>query len=116
MAYQTHDDLLSGSQWKASDFIARNYFGHVSPPPDQEDCYERSLRLGTAPCLAENIGYCQPGCTRDASAPADALVQMWLRSDAHASNLLSSSYRLIGAGVAYDPASQKLYGVAQFSR
>jgi len=111
---QVDEDLMSQSQWKALDFIARHYFAHVSPPPDSEDCYQRSLRLHLTLCMGENIAWQQPDCAQDGWALAQDVARLWMSSDSHQGNLLNPSWRLMGAGLSYEPETQRLYSVAQF--
>jgi len=113
---QVDAGLMEGSQWKASDFVARDYFDHVSPPPDQENCFERSARLGTTLCLAEDIAYLEPVCEQSTDEVASGITSLWMGSEPHAATLLSQDYRLVGAGAAYDSDARRLYGVVQLGQ
>lgn len=89
--------LNTSAMGHSRDMVARDYFGHDSP--SGRTPAQRMLSHG-APCangcvVGENIAWATGGD----STPA-AIVQAWMNSPGHRSNILDPEFRYEGLGVA----------------
>jgi uncharacterized YkwD family protein/spore coat assembly protein SafA len=94
------------ARYKSQDMIDKNYFAHQSPtygsPFDMMEAF--GLRFSAA---AENIAYGQ--------RTAQEVVNAWMNSPGHRSNILSRSYSQTGVGCA-KKANGTLYWTQMFMR
>ncbi len=90
-ALRTESSLQAAAQAHATDMVRRTFFDHVNP--DGESPSDRARRAGFDGGAGENIAVGQPG-------PAE-VVQGWMNSPGHRSNILDCSSTLTGVG--YDP-------------
>ena len=108
LALLTVDMTLSdAAAWKARYMAQTGTFGHDDPPPFQRDAHTRSLVCGYTANAAwgENIAFGQ-------SSPA-AVMDAWVASVPHRTNLDNASYGAIGVGAAADSAG-RIYWVQDF--
>ena len=93
-----HRRLSVAARRHAQDMAAKNYFDHTSL--DGSSFVDRIRRAGYMRgarrwAVAENIAWGSGG-----QATPRAIGRAWMKSPGHRANLLSSSYREIGVGVA----------------
>ncbi len=103
-ALQWNDTLAADAAAYAQDMAARGYFGHYSP--EGASPYDRAWEAGYPPFdwgvyVGENLamGYTNP----------EAVVQGWMVSESHRSNLLLPGYAEAGAAVAIMPDGRKVW-------
>jgi uncharacterized protein YkwD len=106
-ALRRDGDLAEAARKHSADMARRNYFSHVTP--GGQDLGDRIREAGygdrgDAWRAGENLGW----GTGNRATPA-SLVDEWLASAAHKRNMLQSSFREIGVGVA-DGAPQATNG------
>ena len=83
-AFCVHPDLLRAARSHTRDMIRRNYFSHITKRTNQGPC-DRIRRQGYRyRYCAENIGY---------SSTPGRMVNAWMNSSGHRSNILSGKYR-----------------------
>lgn len=86
------DELSSVAQAHSADMAKRNYFSHNSP--EGLTPFDRIKNAGISyKSAGENIAAGQ-------KTPED-VVESWMNSDGHRKNILNSSYREMGIGIAY---------------
>ena len=106
---QVSTPLTSSAIWKSRHMARYQYMAHNDPaPPVARGVGDRLLACGYPANNAgwgENIAY--------GYASADAVMQGWLNSPGHRSNIENSSYRAIGVGAASSSAGT-LYWTQQF--
>lgn len=86
--------LRCAARVHSKDMSDRNFFDHTNP--DQEDPFDRMDRAGYVYSFAgENIAVGYP--------TADAVMDGWMGSDGHCSNIMNPNYTEIGVGY-YDGA------------
>lgn len=98
-ALKLNTRLSAAATTHAADMDARNYFAHDSRGGGSfVDRIRRAGYLAGARSwsVGENLAWGSGG----RSAPA-TITQMWMNSPGHRANILSSSFREIGIGVAY---------------
>lgn len=83
--------LATAAQIKANDMVQKDYWAHVTPSGQQpwEFIMDSGYQYQTA---GENLAY---GFTS-----AEAVLNGWMKSDEHRTNLLDSGYTQVGFGVA----------------
>jgi uncharacterized protein YkwD len=91
--------LMRAARGHSIDMVSRGYFSHDTPQGVSP--FARMLHAGYAAkrracAMGENIA----AATGPFSTPA-AIVRMWMNSPGHRANILSSTYRDTGLGVAY---------------
>lgn len=96
-ALQSSASLRRAATAHSRDMTSRNYFDHVSPAGNtMVDRARRSGYVGRGGwTLGENIAW---GTGR--LATPEAIVDSWMRSPGHRANILRSSFRDLGVGVA----------------
>ena len=86
-------ELCRVARYKSQDFIDKKYFSHQSPtygsPFDMMEAFGIRFSAG-----GENIAKGQP--------TPDAVMNAWMNSAGHRTNILSPSYQEIGVGAAKD--------------
>lgn len=96
-ALALNENLQVSARRHALDMAERNYFAHESP--DGGTLSDRIRRAGYGGCSAgENIARGQ----RD----PEAVVEAWMGSDGHCSNILLPRYDTIGVGYVDDTAAE----------
>jgi uncharacterized YkwD family protein/spore coat assembly protein SafA len=84
-------ELCRVARYKSQDMIKNNYFAHQSPV--YGSAFTMMTNFGIKyTAAAENIAYGQKS--------AQAVVNAWMSSEGHRSNILSGSYDRIGVGAA----------------
>jgi uncharacterized protein (TIGR03437 family) len=99
--------LTNAAKWMANDVATHNYFAHYDSL--NRDPKERMVAFGYAYLTAwgENIAAANP--------TAAGAFNQWKNSPAHNQNMLNPSFKVIGIGRAYGPASSwGWYWVAKF--
>lgn len=99
-------ELSRIARLKSQDFIDNNYLGHYSPKYGSPFDMMRSFGVSYT-AAAENIASGQ-------RTPAE-VMNSWMNSSGHRSNILNSTYNQIGVGVARD-GSGKLYWTQLFTK
>ncbi|MCS6805806.1 MAG: CAP domain-containing protein [Acidobacteriota bacterium] len=92
---QRHDRLDEAARAHSQDMAERRYVSHINP--DGYRLIER-LRLAgvrSAREIAENVGSLPPG--RDL---VERMVQLWMNSSGHRSNIVNPRFKYTGIGVA----------------
>lgn len=79
-------NCILAAQFHAQDMYENNYFSHNGL---SESWSERMQRFGVKGAMAENIG--------NASTPR-AAVSLWMKSNAHRTNILNGRYKYSGMG------------------
>jgi uncharacterized protein YkwD len=89
--------LRTAARGHSEDMATRNYFSHTSP--DGRTFSQRMSNAGYAGTFpwAENIAVGQ-------SSPA-SVVNGWMGSTGHCTNIMNPSFRAIGVGYAYSAGS-----------
>jgi uncharacterized protein YkwD len=94
------DRLTAAARAHSADMAARNYFDHTTP--EGVSFADRITRAGYRwSAAAENIAKGQ----RDAASVMDS----WMNSPGHRTNILNCSYKQIGVGLAYDSGHTALW-------
>lgn len=92
----TNPELRCAARLHSRDMIQNGYFDHDSR--DGRDPFDRMMQAGySGGTMAENIASGQ-------TSPA-AVVQEWLDSDGHCSNIMSPAFDELGVGYYYAPGS-----------
>jgi uncharacterized protein YkwD len=89
-----NQELRCSARLHSKDMADRDYFAHDSAPPDGRDPFERMADAGySGGTMGENIasGYQSPA----------QVVQGWLDSDGHCSNIMNPDFDEIGIGYYY---------------
>jgi uncharacterized protein YkwD len=106
---QASTPLTNSAVWKSRHMARYQYMAHNDPaPPVARGVGDRLLACGYPANSAgwgENIAY--------GYATADAVMQAWLNSPGHRSNIENPSFRAIGVGAAASTAG-RLYWTQQF--
>jgi uncharacterized protein YkwD len=100
--------LSRAARGHSVDMVRRGYFSHNTPQGVSPFQRMRQTGYGSkrrACALGENIA----AGTGPFSTPA-SIVRMWMNSSGHRANILSSSYRDTGVGVAYGYPGSHLRG------
>ncbi len=99
--------LTVASEWKALHMANYDYFTHDDPaPPVGRSAFQRARDCGySTGGWGENIAYGYP--------TPESVMNGWLNSPGHRSNLENSSFRAIGVGVAV-AASGRVYWAQNF--
>lgn len=85
--------LMRSAVWKAQHMAHFFYFGHSDPaPPVTRGVPQRLAACGFGSSGSENIAYGH-------ETPGE-VMQAWLRSPGHRRNIVSSTWRYLGVGVA----------------
>jgi uncharacterized protein YkwD len=101
--------LMRAARGHSSDMVGRGYFSHDTPQGVSP--FARMLHAGYAAkrracAMGENIA----AATGPFSTPA-SILGMWMNSPGHRANILSSTYRDTGLGVAYGyPGARHVWG------
>jgi uncharacterized protein YkwD len=87
-ALRLDPQLVQAAQTKAEDMIARNYWSHYGPKGDETPWHFITNAGYSYKVAGENLarGY----------SNADQVTEAWLKSPAHAANLLSPRYTDVG--------------------
>ena len=103
-ALSSNSKLTAAAAYKSSDMINRNYFAHKDP--DGKYIWDRIVAEGYTPytTLGENLAI----EFRD----TEGLVAAWMNSPTHRENILNSSFKDQGMGVAYGDSSKGQYSIA----
>jgi uncharacterized protein YkwD len=90
---QLEQGLMRSAIWKAQHMAHFYYFGHADPaPPVNRGVSQRLAACGFGSTGSENIAY--------GYEDAREVVRAWLRSPGHRRNIVSTSWRYLGVGVA----------------
>jgi uncharacterized protein YkwD len=90
---QLEQGLMRSAIWKAQHMAHFFYFGHSDPaPPVNRGVPERLAACGFGSGGSENIAY--------GYETAREVVTAWLRSPGHRRNIVSTTWRYLGVGVA----------------
>nr|CTQ92152.1 hypothetical protein [Kibdelosporangium sp. MJ126-NF4] len=83
------DRLTTSAQKHSSDMAARNYFSHTTP---EGTSFDKRIKAA---------GYPSPGAENIAKGQRTAkqVMDSWMNSDGHRTNILNCSYKKIGVGV-----------------
>lgn len=93
-ALKNNSKLNAAAQIRVDDMLAKQYFAHTSP--DGDSYISAVKEVGYAwKSLGENIASGSAG-----SAGSSRVVDLWMDSPGHRQNILSSSFKEIGIGVA----------------
>ncbi|WP_129631405.1 CAP domain-containing protein [Candidatus Oscillochloris fontis] len=96
-----NEKLTLAAQRESQDMALNNFFSHTNPDPSRATLTLRVNATGYAwQSLAENIaaGY----------SSASSVMQGWMTSDGHRTNLLNCTYTEIGIGYYYQADDQPL--------
>jgi len=94
-------ELTAAADWMSYDLAARTTFSHIDSLG--RDPGQRARDFGYYGGVGENIAGGWP------FGSAQKVFEAWKSSPGHNKNMLGSSYRVIGIGMAYDPTSPYLY-------
>jgi uncharacterized protein YkwD len=90
---QLEQGLMRSAIWKAQHMAHFFYFGHADPaPPVNRGVPQRLAACGFTSGGSENIAY--------GYETARDVVRAWLRSPGHRRNIVSTTWRYLGVGVA----------------
>lgn len=92
-----HPALQAAARGHSRDMATRNYFDHTSPDGSTMATRVRAAGYGGG-AIGENIAA--------GRATAEAVVDQWVQSPGHCSNLMSREFRYLGVGYAYQPSSR----------
>lgn len=97
------ENLRCAARVHSMDMVERGYFDHTNP--DGESPWDRMARAGYSHRTAgENIAAGYP--------TAEAVVQGWLDSDGHCSNIMNDGFEEIGVGL-FDRHWTQVFGTPQ---
>lgn len=94
-------ELTAAADWMSYDLASRSTFSHIDSLG--RDPGQRARDFGYYGGVGENIAGGWP------FGSAQTVFEAWKSSPGHNKNMLGSSYRVIGIGLAYDPTSPYLY-------
>lgn len=103
-ALTQNNELSNVARTKAEDFVKNNYFSHYSPTYGSPFDMLRTFGISYT-AAAENIGSGQ--------RTAKEVMDTWMKSSGHRTNILNATYNQIGIGVTSD-SKGNLYWVQMF--
>ncbi|HET7320485.1 MAG TPA: CAP domain-containing protein, partial [Candidatus Saccharimonadales bacterium] len=93
-ALNLNDQLNSAAQAKANDMVTRDYWSHNTPDGQQPWTFITAAGY-TYTAAGENLAY--------GFDSSDAVITGWMNSAEHRANILSTSYKDVGFGIASSP-------------
>lgn len=96
-ALYMHPSLRAAARGHSEDMARANYFSHTSLDGRTFDQRIRSAGYAGSSPLGENIA--------GGPSTAQAVVDGWMSSPAHCTNIMSAGFRALGVGYAFSPAS-----------
>lgn len=105
--------LRQSARYKSNEMLQYNYFDHNSPITGYKP-WELAKTFGYSyTAFGENIWY-GSGYSREAIT-AKLIVDSWMNSPGHRSNILNKDFGRIGVGVVYSAVNKKVEATQQFS-
>lgn len=108
-----NETLRQSSRYKSNEMLQHNYFDHVSPITGYNP-WELAKAFGYSYTrFGENIWY-GSGYSRD-KIIAKLIVDSWMNSPGHKSNIMNKDFGRIGVGIVYSNVNKKVEATQQFS-